>query len=93
MPEIKIEADIQNNSRCSGCGSRETDFRKACIRLNTHDVGKGESNQKRLHQSLNHHPDGFVVSVKITGHAKEYGGQNGFGRKALQVSIAVCNDG
>ena len=66
------ETDVQTDTDCCGHRSRKTDSGQAGIRLDTHIIRDGEPDQKRLNQSLAHHPEGFVISVKISDHTEQH---------------------
>lgn len=66
------ETDVQTDTDCCGHRSCKTDFGQAGIRLDTHIIGQGKSDQKSLNQSLAHHPEGFVISVKISDHTEQH---------------------
>lgn len=66
----QIENNIQHNSK-TGCHRRcQSDFCKACMRLYTHNIGKRQSYQQCLDESLDHHPYRFFIAIKETYHAE-----------------------
>ena len=87
------ETDVQTDTDCCGHRSCKTDFGQAGIRLDTHIIGQGKSDQKSLNQSLAHHPEGFVISVKISDHTEQHGSKQCLRGKAFQVGVGVPDNG
>lgn len=87
------ETDVQTDTDCCGHRSCKTDFGQAGIRLDTHIIGQGKSDQKSLNQSLAHHPEGFVISVKISDHTEQHGSKQCLRGKAFQVGVGVSDNG
>lgn len=61
----------------------QTDLCQAGVWLDTHEVSEGETDAEGLDQTLEHNPEGFVVTVEVADHAEQNSGDDGFGRKAL----------
>ena len=83
LVQVEIKSNVQQDA--DSCGNRcgKSDPCQAGVWLDTHEVSEGETDAEGLDQTLEHNPEGFVVTVEVADHAEQNSGDDGFGRKAL----------
>lgn len=87
------ETDVQTDTDCCGHRSCKTDFGQAGIRLDTHIIGQGKSDQKES-ESVRHITQKVLfISVKISDHTEQHGSKQCLRGKAFQVGVGVPDNG